>query len=113
LADHDRSQSRGRPHPALALDAQVGLTLRTLGGLSTEEIARAFLVPFETMSKRQTRAKHKIRDAAIPTRAGISAKPRCACWHASCHQAASIQGLSARPAVLPQITHARHFGGRA
>jgi RNA polymerase sigma-70 factor, ECF subfamily len=53
-------------HPALALDAQVGLTLRTLGGLSTEEIARAFLVPFETMSKRLTRAKHKIRDASIP-----------------------------------------------
>jgi len=53
-------------HPALGLDAQVGLTLRTLGGLSTEEIARAFLVPFETMSKRLTRAKHKIRDAGIP-----------------------------------------------
>jgi RNA polymerase sigma-70 factor (ECF subfamily) len=53
-------------HPSLALEAQVGLTLRTLGGLSTEEIARAFLVPFETMSKRLTRAKHKIRDAAIP-----------------------------------------------
>ncbi len=53
-------------HPALALDAQVGLTLRTLGGLSTAEIARAFLVPFETMSKRLTRAKHKIRDAGIP-----------------------------------------------
>jgi RNA polymerase sigma-70 factor (ECF subfamily) len=53
-------------HPALALDAQVGLTLRTLGGLSTEEMARAFLVPFETMSKRLTRAKHKIRDAGIP-----------------------------------------------
>jgi RNA polymerase sigma-70 factor (ECF subfamily) len=53
-------------HPALALDAQVGLTLRSIGGLSTEEIARAFLVPFETMSKRLTRAKHKIRDAGIP-----------------------------------------------
>jgi RNA polymerase sigma-70 factor, ECF subfamily len=53
-------------HPALALDAQVGLTLRTLGGLATEEIARAFIVPFETMSKRLTRAKHKIRDAGIP-----------------------------------------------
>ena len=53
-------------HPALALDVQVALTLRTLGGLATEEIARAFLVPFETMSKRLTRAKHKIRDAAIP-----------------------------------------------
>jgi RNA polymerase sigma-70 factor (ECF subfamily) len=53
-------------HPALALDAQVALTLRTLGGLSTDEIARAFLVPFETMSKRLTRAKRKISDARIP-----------------------------------------------
>ena len=53
-------------HPALALEAQVALTLRTLGGLSTEEIARAFLVPTETMAKRLTRAKHKIRDARIP-----------------------------------------------
>jgi RNA polymerase sigma-70 factor, ECF subfamily len=53
-------------HPALALDAQVALTLRTLGGLSTEQVAGAFLVPFETMSKRLSRAKHKIRDAAIP-----------------------------------------------
>jgi len=53
-------------HPALALEAQVALTLRTVGGLSTEEIALAFLVPVETMSKRLTRAKHKIRDARIP-----------------------------------------------
>ena len=53
-------------HPALALGAQVALTLRTVGGLSTDEIARAFLVPFETMSKRLARAKHKIRDAGIP-----------------------------------------------
>jgi RNA polymerase sigma-70 factor, ECF subfamily len=53
-------------HPALALEAQVALTLRTLGGLSTDEIALAFLVPFETMSKRLIRAKHKIRDAVIP-----------------------------------------------
>ena len=53
-------------HPALAVETQVALTLRTLGGLSTEEIALAFLVPFDTMSKRLTRAKHKIRDAAIP-----------------------------------------------
>ena len=53
-------------HPALALDVQVALTLRTLGGLSTEEIALAYLVPFDTMSKRLTRAKHKIRDAGIP-----------------------------------------------
>ncbi len=53
-------------HPALALEAQVALTLRTLGGLSTEEIALAFLVPPDTMSKRLTRAKRKIRDAGIP-----------------------------------------------
>ncbi len=53
-------------HPALGLDAQVGLTLRTLGGFATEEIARCFLVGFETMSKRLTRAKHKVRDAGIP-----------------------------------------------
>jgi len=53
-------------HPALAVEAQVALTLRALGGLSTEEIALAFLVPFDTMSKRLTRAKHKIRDAGIP-----------------------------------------------
>jgi RNA polymerase sigma-70 factor, ECF subfamily len=53
-------------HPALAPESQMALTLRTLGGLSTEEIARGFLVPVETMSKRLTRAKHKIRDAGIP-----------------------------------------------
>jgi RNA polymerase sigma-70 factor (ECF subfamily) len=53
-------------HPALAPEAQVALTLRALGGLSTEEIALAFLVPAETMSKRLTRAKRKIRDAGIP-----------------------------------------------
>jgi RNA polymerase sigma-70 factor (ECF subfamily) len=53
-------------HPALAPESQVALTLRSLGGLSTGEIARGFLVPFETMSKRLTRAKHKIRDAGIP-----------------------------------------------
>jgi RNA polymerase sigma-70 factor (ECF subfamily) len=55
-------------HPALALDAQVALTLRTLGGLTTEEIARAFLVPEATMAKRLVRAKHKIRAAGIPFR---------------------------------------------
>ena len=53
-------------HPSLAAETQVALTLRTLGGLSTDEIALAFLVPFDTMSKRLTRAKHKIRDARIP-----------------------------------------------
>jgi RNA polymerase sigma-70 factor, ECF subfamily len=55
-------------HPALDLDAQVALTLRTLGGLTTEEIARAFLVPRETMAKRLVRAKTKIRTAGIPFR---------------------------------------------
>jgi RNA polymerase sigma-70 factor (ECF subfamily) len=55
-------------HPALALDAQVALTLRTLGGLTTDEIARAFLVPEETMAKRLVRAKHKIKAAGIPFR---------------------------------------------
>jgi RNA polymerase sigma-70 factor (ECF subfamily) len=53
-------------HPALALEAQVALTLRTLGGLTTEEIARAFLVPPGTMKRRLTRAKDKIRTAGIP-----------------------------------------------
>ena len=55
-------------HPALATEAQVALTLRTMGGLSTEEIARAFVVPRETMAKRLVRAKKKIAAAGIPFR---------------------------------------------
>ncbi len=55
-------------HPSLALEAQVALTLHTLGGLSTPEVARAFLVPVPTMAQRLARARKKIRNAGIPYR---------------------------------------------
>ena len=61
-------------HPALALEAQVALTLRAVAGLSTEEIARAFLVPADTMKRRLTRAKAKIKLAGIPF--AVPAAPR-------------------------------------
>ena len=61
-------------HPALAVEAQVALTLRAVGGLSTEEIARAFLVPPATMKRRLTRAKSKIKVAGIPF--GVPSGPR-------------------------------------
>ena len=61
-------------HPALAIEAQVALTLRAVGGLATEKIARAFLIPAETMKRRLTRAKSKIKTAAIPF--AVPAGPR-------------------------------------
>jgi RNA polymerase sigma-70 factor (ECF subfamily) len=83
-AENERSDENGAPepaggddrlrlmftcsHPALSLDAQVALTLRTLAGLTTAEIARAFLVAESTMAQRLVRAKHKIRNAGIPFR---------------------------------------------
>src|SRR6202012_1422172 len=61
-------------HPALAVAAQVALTLRTLGGLTTAEIARAFLIPEETMKRRLSRAKAKIRVTAIPFAVPVDAR---------------------------------------
>ena len=70
-------------HPALPIEAQVALTLRTLAGLTTPEIARAFLLPLETMAKRLTRAKRKIVEAAfrIACRMRTNCRSGCArCW---------------------------------
>ena len=64
-------------HPALSLDAQVALTLRTLGGLTTEEVARAFLIPEATLAQRIVRAKRKIRRPGSPTGCpGRTSSPR-------------------------------------
>ena len=62
-------------HPALSTEAQISLTLRLLGGLSTAEVARAFLVAEPTMAKRLVRAKHKIKAAHIPYR--VRPSPNC------------------------------------
>ena len=74
-------------HPSLAMPARVALTLRLLGGLSTAEIARAFLVPEPTMAQRLVRAKGKIRDAKHPVpraaRGGPAGAAAAACSRSS------------------------------
>jgi len=83
-------------HPALPLEARVALTLRTLAGLTIEEIARAFLVAEPTMAKRLVRAKSKIRNAGIPSRGQrSSAVAKASCAHSSARSQSPVSRISA------------------